>query len=121
MAARALALNGWSAATRADWERCSAIQGDNKRLLVRRHRPRTKRSAKVHVDFTDYFRQAHGRFVNLVEKAKSESAIHVVTTDNDRNKRHKQPVIRVQGLVDAFKLVAWQIQVKCWHAPDSLQ
>ena len=78
--------------------------------MVRRHRPRTNKSPKVNVDFTDYFKKAHGRFVDFLEKAKSQSAIHVVTTENDRNKRHKPPLIRVEGLVDAFKLVAWQMQ-----------
>ena len=79
--------------------------------MVRRHMPRTNKSPKVNVDFTDYFKKAHGRFVDFLDKAKSQSAIHVVSTENDRNKRHKPPLIRVEGLVDAFKLVAWQMQM----------
>lgn len=111
VAALALALKGWSATTRADWQRCSQIEGGEKRVVVRRHRPRTNKSPKVNVDLTDYFKKAHGRFVDFLDKAKSQSAIHVVSTENDRNKRHKPPLIRVDGLVDAFKLVAWQMQM----------
>ena len=108
VAALAVAFLGLPVSTRDHWQTCAALDGPNRRLVVRRHK--AAQSQKVAVVFSEYMIRMHCRIVDFIKATKGSTGISVL--DSARDAPRNFEVIMLNGVADAFTLVSW---VRTWQ------